>query len=231
MLCAGSVLLGAVTDIYAVVIPSDTLRDAVVSYVIENEDSEDIELEVTVPRVFDVEVESTGEPTFNVSHSAARRRGRNFPVTVDIKDGEGEVIRTVRLIARLKTLTDAAVLINDVRRGEKVTPEDITLKKVDVTSFDDYYDSIEPVVGKAAKRQLRAGTVIRPTHLRDPYLVKRGDRVTVEIRESDFVVQAEGTARDNGCMGDEINVLINMTKTVVTCLVIGPDTVIAGGRS
>lgn len=231
MLCVAVTMLCTVTDIHARVIPSKTVQDAVIQYVTEAESGENIEVEVTVPRAFDVEIESDGETELHVSPRSGGRRGRNFPVTVDITDSDGNVIHSVRLVARLKTIACAAVAVRKVSRGDTVTADDIELRAVDVTAYDDYYSDVEPVVGKAAKRYLRADTVLRTKHLRDPYVVKRGDRVTVEIRDNDFMVQAVGTARDNGCKGDDINVLIDMTKTVISCQIEDADTVIAGGRS
>ena len=229
--CMAAALLCAVTDLYAVVIPSDVLCDAVKHYVIEAEGNKTIELEVTVPRAFDVEVDSVDEPTLHVTSRQEGRRGRNYPVSVDITDDDGNVLRTIRLVARLKTFAQAAVVTKNLKRGETVEPGDIEILRVDVAAFDDFYDGLDGILGKTAKRQLRAGTVLRPSHLRDPYLIKRGDRVTVEIREDDFMVRAKGTARENGCKGEEINVLIDMTKAVISCMIVGSDTVIVGGRS
>ena len=118
-------LLFGVTEVNAVVIPSDKICDAVEQYVITTEGNGKIELEVTVPRAFDVDVEAVDEPHLHVTAREKGRHGRNYPVTVEITDDAGNVLRSVRLVARLKTFTDAAVVTRHLKRGQTVEPGDI----------------------------------------------------------------------------------------------------------
>ena len=79
-----------------------------------------------------------------------------------------------------------------------------------------------------AKKSIKAGTVLTKSKVRPIPLIRRGDRVIVEVRDGDVFVMAKGIARENGGIGEYIKVYIEMTKAIISCKVLGSETVIAG---
>jgi len=214
--------------IHAAVIPAEDIRDAIALYIKEISEEEDIEFVVTVPRVFDVDIGDVDTPDIYVSHDSRKKIGQILPVNVEIKDDNGDIIRKIRLATRLKKFAIAAVLENDIKRGETIEEDDVVIKKVDVTGISDFYTSRSEVSEMQAKKSMRAGTVLSGSNVRTAYLVRRGEKVIIEIRDGGFFVRAEGTARENGSMGEFINVYIDMTKTTISCKIVNSKTVVTG---
>ena len=220
--------LAAVKKIYAVVVPAEKIKSAVVHYILKISEDKDLEFKVSVPNVFDIEIEGIYDPDIKVTHYSKRELGRSLPVDVEIKNDKGDVVKKVRLIARLKSFAVVAVLDQDVGRGEPINASEVVMKKVDVTSINDFYKSLSELNGIQAKKNMKAGTVLTKSNVNPIYLIKRGDKVNVEVREGDLSIHANGTARGNGIKGEYIDVYIDMTKTVISCKVLDSKTVITG---
>ncbi|MFC1561261.1 flagellar basal body P-ring formation chaperone FlgA, partial [Candidatus Latescibacterota bacterium] len=202
--------------------------DAIAQHIKEISEDEDIDFVVTVPSIFDVDIGDVDTPDIHVSHDAGKKIGQILPVTVKIKDDNGEIIRQIRLATRLKKFAVAAVLNKDIKRGEPIEISDVVIKKADITGVKNFYTSLSEVSGMQAEKSMRAGTVLSGLNLRTAYLVRRGDKVIVEVLDGGFFVSAEGTARESGSMGEYINVYIDMTNTTISCKIIDSKTVITG---
>jgi len=222
------VFLMAVKEIYAAVVPSEKIESAVVQYILKISEGKDIEFEVSIPNIFDVEVEGIYEPDIKVSHDPKRELRRSLPIDVEIKNDKGDVVKKVRLVARLKSFAVAAVLNDDVVRGEPIDASKVVMKKVNVTSIKDFYKSPSEINRIQAKRNMKAGTVLTKLNVNPIYLIKRGDKVNIEVCEGDFSVHVSGTARENGIKGEYINVYVDMTKTTISCKILDSKTVITG---
>lgn len=222
------VLFLAAGVIKAAVIPAEDIKDAIAHYIKEISEEENIDFVVTIPRIFDVDIGDVDTPDIHVSHDAGQKIGQILPVTVEIKDDNGEIIRQIRLATRLKKFAVAVVLNNDIKRGNPIETGDVVIKKADITGVKDFYTSLSEVNGMQAEKPMRAGTVLSGSNLRTAYLVRRGDKVIVEVLDGGFFVSAEGTARESGSMGEYINVYIDMTKTTVSCKIMDSKTVITG---
>lgn len=222
------VFLTAVKEIYAVVVPAEKIRSAVIHYILKISEDKDLEFRVSVPNVFDVEIEGIYDQEIKVTHDSKRKLRRNLPVNVEIKNDKGDVVKKLRLIARLESFAIAAVLDQDVVRGEPIDTGKVVMKKVNVTSIKDFFKSPSEISVMQAKKSMRAGTVLTKLNIKPVYLIKRGDKVNVEVREGDLSIHVKGTARENGIKGEYINVYIDMTKTSISCKVLDSKTVITG---
>lgn len=81
------------------------------------------------------------------------------------------------------------------------------------------------IVGMSADRQLAADRPIRPTDLRRPIDVTRGDGVTMVLRHGALVLTARGRALDDGAEGERIRVVNVDSNRTVEATVTGPETV------
>ncbi|MFC1541624.1 flagellar basal body P-ring formation chaperone FlgA [Candidatus Latescibacterota bacterium] len=214
--------------IHAVVIPADDIRDAVSEYVSGLSVEENIEYGAEVPGLFDVTVENVEKPVIEVSHDVEKELRQIIPVTVTIKDSNGEAIRQLRLSPRLKKYAIAAVLNRNIKRGEIIGKSDVDIKKADITGIDNFYVSGFDVVGMETEKYLKAEAVISKSDVRKPYIVRRGDKVSVEIRSEGILLKTDGTARENGLKDDFIKIYVDMTKTTIFCKIVDSKTVVAG---
>ena len=221
-------LLTAAKEVYAVVVTAEEIESAVVHYILKISEDKDFEFEVSVSSVFDVEIEGINDPDIKVTHDSKRELGRNLPVDVEIKNDKGDVVKKVRLIARLKSFAVAAVLDQDIGRGEPISAGKVVMKKVNVTSINDFFKSPSELNGIQAKKNLKAGTVLTKSNVNPIYLIMRGDKVNIEVNEGDLSIHTNGTARENGVRGEYIDVYIDMTKTTISCKILDSKTVITG---
>lgn len=221
-------LLMAATAIRAAVIPADDIKIAVSKYISGISVKENIEYSAVIPRLYDINVGDVETPVIEVSHDAEKVIGQILPVTVTIKDINGETIRQLRLSPRLRKYGIAAVLNKNIKRGVLIGKNDVDLKKVDITGIKNFYTSCSDVNGMEAKKYLKAGAVVSEPNIRIPYVVRRGDKVTVEIRSEGFLLRTDGTARGNGSIGEFIKIYVDMTKTTISCKIVDSMTVAAG---
>ncbi|MFC1551465.1 flagellar basal body P-ring formation chaperone FlgA [Candidatus Latescibacterota bacterium] len=218
----------AAAPAWSAVIPASDIQDAVANYVSGISGTDNIEYSAVIPRLFDVNVECSGATVIEVSHDAGKKIGQILPVTVTIKDTDGETIKQLRVSPKLRKFGIAAVLNKNIARGESIAKSDVGLKKVDITAVREFYSSCAEVSGMEAKKYLKAGAVISESDIRTPYAVKRGDKVTVEIRTEGLLLRTDGTARGNGSKGEFIKIYVDMTKTTISCKIVDSMTVVAG---
>jgi flagella basal body P-ring formation protein FlgA len=81
------------------------------------------------------------------------------------------------------------------------------------------------LVGKAARRPLRAGEPVHATDVEVPLVVRRGSLVTILLETRALRLSAEGKAMDDGGMGAVIRVANTRSSRVIDAVVAGPGTV------
>lgn len=82
-----------------------------------------------------------------------------------------------------------------------------------------YYASREAVVGKVARRVLPAGHAIPINALREPYLFKEGERVSLVFTTGGLNIEASGIAIQPGVLGTMVSVRNADTGVVVRGIV------------
>ena len=58
----------------------------------------------------------------------------------------------------------------------------------------------------AAKRALSEGTELRPTMLKKPVVIKRGDQTVITAGSGGLLVRMSGKALEDGVLGEQIRV-------------------------
>ncbi len=127
---------------------------------------------------------------------------------------------------KVEVFSSAVVAINSLARGQLIQEGDIQLARIN-TSAQGYghLSTLDAAQGMALKRPLRAGEVVRASHLLAPNVVKRGDNVVVEARSSGISVVVSGTALAAGQVGDQIKVRNIQSNRVVDAKVVAPGKV------
>lgn len=225
---AASVYLNSAFFVNASVISGEKLKSEAISYIKNIAAKESLEVEILIPKVYDLVLDDIDSPKISVSAKTPGTLARNFPVIFEIRNNDNKTVKQTRVLAKLKIFAKAAVLSNPVERGKTIKAGDIVMKKVDITGLENFFKSPQDADGIEAKTFIRAGTVLSNINIRPVFVVKRGNKVKVEVKEGDVYIKTEGTARENGYKGDSIKVYIDITKTTIKCKVVDTNTVVAG---
>lgn len=130
----------------------------------------------------------SGNITVGVRCKGKRPWSINLPATIDVYK---KVLVSNRLLSR----------------GESVLPGDLVLEQRNIARMPyGYLVDIDSNLGLDVKRRIMPGTVITPSMLKRPQLVKRGQKVTIVARAGSANVRMMGKALGSGAAGDLIQV-------------------------
>lgn len=118
----------------------------------------------------------------------------------------------------------------DVRDGDAVAPEDLSVAWVETTRFRG--EPLRPADYRAlaasgtvfADRPLRAGRALHAGDLRPPYAADTGDAVTVTYRRGRLTLQVACRAREPGYVGQVIRAYADDTQATYRVRLTGPGT-------
>lgn len=134
--------------------------------------------------------------------------------------------RTLQVLAEVTLQADVLTAVRDVRPEETLEAEDVKVTRVALPAgAHDYLADFDQVVGKRVIRPLRAESPIRSSALAFPDIIKKGDQVTIEVKHGGLLIQANGTSKTSGAMGQSITVLNEDSKKEVRARIVGPGMV------
>nr|WP_186366587.1 flagellar basal body P-ring formation chaperone FlgA [Yersinia thracica] len=109
---------------------------------------------------------------------------------------------------------------NTLERGKLVAPDDIELKKKNIsTAQGGYITDPDEIVGLTVKRRIRGLQVVTPSQLEQPVLVTRGQQVLMIAEQDGIEARMLGEALKNGRKGELIKVKNISSKRTVTAIV------------
>jgi flagella basal body P-ring formation protein FlgA len=142
---------------------------------------------------------------------------------------------TVALSAFAQDADNQAELIvpaHDIARGTVIAESDLATKAIPILRMNELLvHSLADIVGKEAKRALRAGEVLRMSDLKHPTLVAKGATVTMMFEAPGMSLTAVGRALAEGGEGDSIAVLNPTSYRQVVAVITGPGAVRVGPSS
>ena len=152
-----------------------------------------------------------------------RKHSRHISVGVQC---EGAIPWKLFLQATVRHYKPVAVLQRQLRKGEQLQQDMLTMERRDVMTLRaGYLGDINDSVGMLATRSLPVGTVVNANLLSHPSLVKRGDLVQIEAAGGGVAVNTQGTALADGRQGQVIQVRNNSSKRVLQAIVTRAHTV------
>jgi len=127
---------------------------------------------------------------------------------------------------QLEAWKELPTLNTPIKKGQVLRSEDLTLQKQNLAKLPQRtLTRIDDIIGKAATRTLMAGSVIYPESLTEPYLIKKGDRVTLTVSNPQMRVSTSATAQEDGKHGQIIDVKNIWSNHKVSAKVIGQNAV------
>lgn len=163
------------------------------------------------------------------------RSGR-FDAAIDIPGSAAARRANLRVTGTATESVEAIVVMRPVGRGEMLRASDVVIERRPRADLGtDGFVAPDSAVGMAARRQLRAGQVLRAADLMKPEIVGRNDNVTIVFEIPGISVTTRGRAMTAGAEGDTVTVTNIQTKKVLQGVVVGPGRVavspVAGGTA
>jgi len=118
------------------------------------------------------------------------------------------------------------VLKTPLRPGDVISADDIDY--IDMRSTDIASSMITEASNLIGQTPRRGVSAMKPLMLSDvklPIIVKKGDLVTMVLKNNLLSLTAQGRAMDNGAAGDAIRVMNSTSKQVIDAIVTGSQTV------
>lgn len=212
--------------VYGATIPAGEIGAAVERTVREHASLRGLDFEITVPHVKDVEITGDGTPLIQASLAGKEIRGIAAPVRVEFLDGNGEVLRSIHLVAQVRTYAIVAVAARGIDRGDTLRAEDVLLTRADVSTIRGYYTKSDEIAGNLASQSLKAGAIIQTSIVKPKPLVHRGDRVTMKAVVGGVEIVGSGVSRQDGGLGEYIRVFNTQTRASVVCRVLDAQNVV-----
>jgi|KBSMisStandDraft_5_1062788.scaffolds.fasta_scaffold08415_7 flagella basal body P-ring formation protein FlgA len=157
------------------------------------------------------------------SGSAEEYGRRQFDVTLSVN---GSAVRTASASADVTALIDVAVPTRSIRPDETIEAEDVTLARTPMAVLGrQYATNLDEVIGKRAIRSLAVQSPISKSALAQPYLVRKGDRVTIEAKRKGLSIQTIGIMKAVGQAGQMVTVTNQDSGKDLRAKVVGPGVV------
>jgi len=153
--------------------------------------------------------------------------GRIFTATFRVAGYQNPM----RLTGRVQLMVSVPHLSQTIAAGDIITPADVEMKPVAYElATGTGIDSAADVVGKALKRNARAGLMLKLSDLTEPMVIRRNQQVTVLLRAGSMTLSVIGTALGDAAAGAPVQVMNTVTHKILTGTASGVGTVeIAAG--
>jgi flagella basal body P-ring formation protein FlgA len=123
---------------------------------------------------------------------------------------------TLYVPVQVKAMGQVLVASRGLTRGQALGADDFTVVLRDLASLPAGYVAIpEDALGKTAKRNIPAGSVISPSQLQAARVIRRGETVSILAHEGPLEVRMGGLALADGRPGELIRVRNVLTKKVL----------------
>jgi flagella basal body P-ring formation protein FlgA len=166
-----------------------------------------------------------GKLSWKVMERGSRRHAGNIPTVVYFYV-DGKEIRKVPVSGKVSILQASVRAAGKIRSGQIIGHGDVVLAEDGHhKSHEDMFSSIDAVVGKKARRNIRSGQPITGRMIEDPPAVKKGNRVLLKAENASIKVTALGRVLQDGRVGDQVRVLNTTSGKEVLAVVEGPGLV------
>ena len=139
---------------------------------------------------------------------------------------DGKLVDTSMLNGKFYVLGEVYVPATDVSKGEVIKDNMLELKEIRLNRVKDtHIISADKLIGKQAKKKLKAGKLIGDRDVSDVVVVKRGNLLTSVYKKKGLQITAQVTALEDGYKGQIIEVENTKSVKKFTARVIDAQTV------
>ena len=166
-----------------------------------------------------------GEMTYEVVPQARERFLGAVSVYVSFFV-EGEKARTLGVTGKVDVFQDVCHASRSIRQNGVIEPADIEVQRVNISDSPDRYAfRTDQVLGKRTMKNLGIHQAIELKDLDKPFLLRRGDPVTIVFDLPGLSLTAKGQVNADGGLGDNVPVVNVASKKTVYCRVVDNRTV------
>jgi flagella basal body P-ring formation protein FlgA len=136
---------------------------------------------------------------------------------------------TTETAATPRHMVEALTYARSLNTGDMVQPQDLTFGKVAAfqAPADGPVDAVR-VIGKVARRPLRAGAAVSPQDVAAAQVIKRDDVVEIAYHDDGVNLVLQGKAMSAASVGEPVTVMNTSSKKVFQAIAIGPDQAVVG---
>jgi flagella basal body P-ring formation protein FlgA len=133
---------------------------------------------------------------------------------------------SIYVSAKIDVFGPVLVARQPIPRGTPLREGDLELVERNLSNLPyGYYSDPQPVVDQLAKRTIAAATVVTPSMLKAPKLVKRGELVSVIAETGVLKIRTRGKALGDGKAGDLVRVRTEGSRRVIDGVVMSAGVV------
>ena len=156
----------------------------------------------------------------------------NAPTNVFINVMVDDVlVKKVELRFNVKRYEQVVVLTNPLMPNQIITGADLAIVRMDISKIPQgYINDINKIIGKVVLRVLAAETVLNTGMLYNPIIINKASTVEIVYQNNGIEVRAVGTALQDGREGEMIRVQNEVSKKIISGLVLDKNTVLIKGR-
>lgn len=136
-----------------------------------------------------------------------------------------QIVSNQSIRVEIEAMAEIAVAKESLRRGTRLTDNLIEMRYQDISRLSEPIFDGADAVGKIVKRTVRLGEPLQGQQLEYPPLVKRGERVVIEVQHAGMTLSAVGEARQDGREGESIRVINTGSSREVISRVVAPGLV------
>ena len=126
-------------------------------------------------------------------------------------------------------LMQRVIVVRPISRGDLLTREDLGLQTLSRSGSGGFTD-IDELVGRRAKKSLRAGLVVHDRHLQPDWMVHAKQSVSVVNNTGGIQVTTAGIALENGRLGDLVKVRNLSSNSILHGFVAGTKKISIGTK-
>lgn len=191
----------------AMEVGDDQIRQIVADYIRTSDAWGEADVSIADLQISSDRTLPKGRATYRVVPPQHLRSLAVLPLSI-VFDVDGRFQKTIRATVRLRVSAPVVVAARPIGRLKPIAREDLRLETVDLTeTADSAVSDLEEVIGQRARRNIDAGTVLRPDLIEYPPLVKRGDTVVIVAESEGLRISAVGEVKSAGQRGDRVKVV------------------------
>ena len=114
-----------------------------------------------------------------------------------------------------------AVLVKNISKGQVISEEYLGFEARPERQIHGAYNHISGVLGRKAKSNIAAGTILKARHLDTVYSVDKNDSVLVIASNKAITITTSAIALENGQVGDMINVKNVKSEKIFKVIITG----------
>jgi len=138
---------------------------------------------------------------------------------------DGQTVSNQSIRVELEAMAEIAIVTSAMRRGKILNEQDVELRYQDISKIKNPIFDLSAIIGKRLERSVRLGDPLQTNQVEFPPVIKRGERVVIQVESQGLMLSAAGEAKQDGQTGETIQVMNSNSHKQIRCQVVAPGLV------